>query len=60
MGKHEAADRYHARAFKQITFRLSLKNDADVIAWIEAQPNKPEAIRRLIRAEISEKEKPSE
>jgi len=49
--KYKAA--YNKRAYKAYSVRYHLRNDADVIAWLDAHPNKADAIRELIRKELS-------
>lgn len=49
----KAVNRYAERAGKQYHLWLHKKNDADVIARLDAQPNKQGYIKRLVRQDIS-------
>lgn len=52
---HRAANaRYDRRNTRQIKLKLNTNTDADVLAWLDAQPNKQGAVRDLIRREIAE------
>jgi len=44
-----------AAAVRQIPIWLSVEKDADVLEYLDAQPNRTEAIRRAIRAQIERK-----
>ena len=49
-------DRYNSTRCKLYSFRFVLSTEADLIARLEAQPNKAGYIKSLIRADI-DKEK---
>ena len=53
--KYKAA--YNKRAYKGYSIRYHIKNDADVIAWMDVHPNKAEAIRELIKQDIAKSKK---
>ena len=48
-----ATNKYNKKTYKQYAFRLNLENDADVIRVLDAQENKADFIRQLIRKECS-------
>lgn len=52
----EACQRYNAAKTRQIPFRLNLETDADIIEWLDAQPNKNRAIREALRAMMAEED----
>ena len=39
-------------ASRQIPIWLNVETDADILAYLDAQPNRTEAIRRAIRAQM--------
>ena len=43
-------------ASRQIPIWLNVETDADILAYLDAQPNRTEAIRRAIRAQMKEEE----
>lgn len=53
----KACRRYQDKSGKQYHLWLHKKNDADVIARLDAQPNKQGYIKRLVRQDISEEGK---
>ena len=44
---------YQRRAMTQVAIRFHNESDADVLAALDAQPNKADYIRRLIREDIA-------
>ena len=40
------------RQTRQLPITLDVEKDSDVLAWLDAQDNRTEAIRRLIRAQM--------
>ena len=42
-------DRYDKANTKKITMKLNVKTDADILNWLQEQPNKQGAIKELIR-----------
>ena len=47
-----AVARYDAKYTKQFKMKLNLKTDADIIEWLDNQPNKQGKIKELIREDI--------
>jgi hypothetical protein len=47
--------KYDKENMRQIKFNLSLKYDQDVIAALDAEPNKQGYIKALIRADIAKR-----
>lgn len=47
-----AIQKYDATNTVQIKMKLNIKTDADIIEWLEQQPAKQTAIKKLIRKEI--------
>lgn len=47
-----AAAKWNAKATKAFTVRFNKETEADLVAWVEAQPNKNEAIKALIREKL--------
>ena len=43
---------YNKVTYKNISFRFNVKDEADLIAWLDNQDNLTDYIRRLIRADI--------
>lgn len=41
---------------KRYQLKLTLSTDADLIGWLDAQPNKQGAIKQLIRNELSKQD----
>lgn len=52
-----AVARYDAKNTKQFKMKLNLKTDADIIEWLDNQPNKQGRIKELIRADIQKEAK---
>lgn len=47
---HRAANaRYDKTNTRQLKMKLNTNTDADILAWLDAQPNKQGAIKALIR-----------
>jgi hypothetical protein len=44
---------YSKEHYTNIAMKLSKKDEADVLGWLDAQPNRKAAIVALIRAEIA-------
>lgn len=51
----DAAIRYHERRGKYVHLWYHFKNDADILAWLDKQPNKAGYIKGLIRDDIARK-----
>ena len=39
---------------RQVSLQLNVEKDAAIIAYLDAQPNRTEAIRRAIRSQMEE------
>ena len=52
---YEAAQKRYRQKLRSVTLRLRKEKDADLIAWLDRQSNKQEAIRELIQREIERK-----
>lgn len=52
MSKYDAQRRYDATHTARIAIKLNISTDADILDWLNAQPNKQGAIKMLIRSEI--------
>lgn len=52
---YEAAQKRYREKLQSVTLRLRKDRDADLIAWLDRQPNKQEALRVLIREQIERK-----
>ena len=50
--QRRAGKKYDAKNTRQIMMKLNLKTDADILRWLDAQPNKQGAIKAAIRKEI--------
>lgn len=50
---YESKIRWDAEHTKVITMKLNTKTDADILARLNAEPNKQGYIKRLIRNEIA-------
>ena len=50
--KFESQARYDAGNTKGFKMKLNLKTDADIIDWLDKQPNKQGKVKQLIRDEI--------
>ena len=49
-----ASMKYNAKNVRQIKINLNIKNDSDIIAKIDSEPNKQGYIKNLIRRDIAE------
>lgn len=47
--QREAEKRWHDANYKKVSFSFSKKDDADILEWLENQPNKASAIKDAIR-----------
>jgi len=45
-----------AATLRQIPIWLNVETDADILAHLDAQPNRTEAIRRALRKQMKEEE----
>lgn len=43
---------YMKTHYKRMQFILHLEDDADIIAWLDSQPNKSKYLKRLIREDM--------
>ena len=50
-----AQARYDAKNTRRITLKLNTGTDADVLAWLEAQPSMQGAIKAVIREKLEDK-----
>lgn len=50
-----ANNKYKKENMRTITFMLHKRNDADIIDFLDKQPNKSETIKRLLRIEASKR-----
>ena len=50
--KYAMQDRYDAANTRQIKFKFNLKTDADILARLDAVPNKQGYIKKLIREDL--------
>lgn len=50
----EAQARYDKENTKRFMMKLNVKHDADILEWLDKQPNKQGAIKELIRKKIQE------
>jgi len=41
---------------RQVSLQLNVEKDAAIIAYLDAQPNRTEAIRRALRKQMKEEE----
>jgi hypothetical protein len=55
--KYAPQDRYHKDKCVQVGLRFVKTTDADIIAHLEAQPNKQGYIKALIRADMARSSK---
>lgn len=54
--KKSAYDQQYAKdKLQQIRFSLNKDRDADLIAWLDRQPNKQGYLKQLIRADMESK-----
>ncbi len=51
-GNSEAWKRYRKDNVKPVGFNLNRNTDADVIEWLEQQPNRAAYLKRLIREDM--------
>lgn len=58
-GKYAPQHRYIKENLQQVKLAVNKKTEADILEWLDKQPNKAGAIKALIRAEI-EREKSEE
>lgn len=49
----EAKKRYDKENTKQILLKFNIKNDEDILQWLEQQPSKQGYIKELIRSDIA-------
>lgn len=50
---HKAANRrYDKTNTRQIVLKLNTNTDADILAWLDEQPNRQGAIKKLVREQI--------
>lgn len=45
-----AYERYRKKAIRRIPFDLNTNTDADILTWLDGQPNKAKALKTAIRA----------
>ena len=50
--QREAAARYDADNTVRVSLKLNRRTDADIIAYLQGQPNKQGLIKTLLRAEM--------
>ncbi len=55
--KHEYDVNYAKEKLQQVRLSLNKGTDADLISWLEKQPNKQGYIKRLIREDIERAKK---
>lgn len=48
-----AQERYDNKNTKQFKMKLNTKTDADILEWLESQPNKQGKVKELIREDIA-------
>ncbi len=51
-GNSEAWKRYRKDNVKPVGFNLNKNTDADLIEWLESQPNRAAYLKRLIREDM--------
>lgn len=49
MGKYEPQERYDAKMTRFIGLKLNKVTDADILDWLDEQPNKQGTIKEAIR-----------
>lgn len=49
---YASQDRYDAANTRQIKFKFNIKTDADILARLDAVPNKQGYIKKLIREDL--------
>lgn len=47
---------YQKQNIKTVPFRLNINTEADILEWLDQQPNKRQYIISLIREDISKKQ----
>lgn len=47
-----AVRRYQQRTTYPVKLKLNIRTDADIIQWLEQQPSKQGAVKRLIKRDI--------
>ena len=52
MGKNQAQINYRKKAVKTLYLDLNIKTDADIIQWLEREPNKAKAVKEACRRNI--------
>ena len=52
-GNSEAWTRYRKDNVKPVGFNLNKNTDADLIEWLESQPNRAAYLKRLIREDMA-------
>lgn len=50
--QRRAVAKYDAEHTRQIKMKLNIETDADILAWLDRQPNKQGAIKEAIRDKI--------
>lgn len=55
--QRRASKKYDAENTRQIMMKLNTTTDADILDWLDSQPNRQGAIKEAIRSMIKEKEK---
>lgn len=55
--QRRASKKYDAENTRQIMMKLNTTTDADILDWLDSQPNRQGAIKEAIRAVIKEREK---
>lgn len=50
--QRRAVEKYDATHTRQIKMKLNIETDADILAWLDRQPNKQGAIKEAIRDKI--------
>lgn len=50
--QRRAVEKYDATHTRQIKMKLNLETDADILAWLDRQPNKQGSIKEAIRDKI--------
>ena len=46
---YKAQERYDAANTRRLSLKLNLTTDADILAWLDAQPSKQGAIKDAVR-----------
>lgn len=52
MTEYEPQARYDAKNTQQVKLKLNIQTDADILEWLNKQPNKQGAIKQLVRTQI--------